>query len=663
MPRRPASAIAEEFEAGVRAFLERCAFDDVNGGRGFRLGEQIDALAGFEDTLIIIECTTGSRAGKPLLDEIKLLRGKMTSIQRAAEDNEVYQKYTEFRYAIAVNFDVRSVDEEEARKEPTVSIWDRTYLEYYADLFRKIGTFAKFNLLGELDIRPRVTHSVQVPSFKIAAESTTAYLFYADPREILKWAYVARREIGREKYYQRLVEAGRLKRIADYIDQGGYFPNAAIVAFNVQPEFKRFAEVREHFPQWTQGVEFGSLSFPATFRSCWIVDGQHRLYGMAKALNPTTALMPIVALEGATVEDQAQLFLDINKTQKPVPSDLVWDLEGEMRPNSREGIISRVAKALNEEGPLAERIYVPLEGPHKHGQLKLSGICSAIRKRRITDRVLEHKFENPLYEEDAARLVRRTSHALNSSLQAADQVFDEWQKEGFWFQNTGIAIFMALYERILSHCKHVPSETELRTYLGPVKGHMERYRGSEQMKGLRQRCNSEGGRDEVAAELVRAIRRQTEEPDFAEDVPEFEFERRIRAVERGLGHLIAEKLSSAAMNWFKERVPAGIQTRVKALMQRDKSAGGAAQDYLTLGEIAIVVLRQDNWSVLEPDFTSAGFGTAQEVDFAFSTINKLRGRLTHGRAELGEADELLLNGFLRKFESIAIAAEPDDAEE
>ena len=73
-------------------------------------------------------------------------------------------------------------------------------------------------------------------------------------------------------------------------------------------------------------MEFGCLSFPGTFRSCWIIDGQHRLYGLSRSTTKNL-IMPFIALEGTKLPDQAKLFLDINKNQKPVPPDLVWDLE------------------------------------------------------------------------------------------------------------------------------------------------------------------------------------------------------------------------------------------------------------------------------------------------------------------------------------------------
>lgn len=650
MARKSLARIAEEFEDHIRTLLKKAGFEDVAGGRDFRLGEQIDACGGFEDTLIAIECKTGPKSGRAILDDIRIQRGKIDSIEQAVKSDKTYSKYTDIRFAVATNFDIREIDEQEAKNKPVVFLWDRTFVEYYDDLIRKIGEYARYNLLGEMEVSPRIQYTFQVPSFRAKIASATAYIFMANPKEILKWAYVARREIGREKYYQRLVEPGRLRKIAQYIEEGNYFPNAAIVAFNSTPEFKPFPEVKTKFQVWESAIDFGCLSFPATYRSCWIVDGQHRLYGMSKAVSSN--MMPIVGIEGASVEDQAQLFLDINKTQKPVPSDLVWDLEGEMRPDSPDGVISRIVKILNRDGVLAGRIYVPLEGPKTRSQLKITGMCSAIKKRKLTEQVLEHKYANPLYDRDSDRLVRNVSGNLNIALLAADQIFEEWQKSEFWYHNSGIVILIALCERIMVKCKKEPGMEDYRRYFGPVNGHVLRYKSSDQLKKLRQRCNSEGGRDEVAIEFVRAIMKQTEEEGFGDDIEEEEYEKRIKAVERGMANFVANVLGKDSKDWFKERVPSDIRERVIENMKKDKSVGGKPQDHLTIGQIAKIVERKDNWKTLEPRLVKCGFNRLEEVAMAFETISRLRGRVSHGRASLGDADERILDGYLLRFEAL-----------
>lgn len=205
MGRRIIQKVAEEFEEEIRAFLKRCGFRDVAGGRDFRLKEQIDVCAGFEVTLIIVECKTGPKSGKPLLDEIKIPRGKMAAIIEGAKSYEVYSKYTNYSFAIAASFEIRAIDEGEAQTAQRVFLWDRVLIEYYEGLFGRTGEYTKFNFLGELEVRPRIEHSIQLPCFRIPIKSTNLYLFFSEPKELLKWSYVGRPKLKHPVRHQRTI--------------------------------------------------------------------------------------------------------------------------------------------------------------------------------------------------------------------------------------------------------------------------------------------------------------------------------------------------------------------------------------------------------------------------------------------------------------------------
>ncbi len=313
----------------MRSLLKRSGFENVNGGAKFFLGDnQIDACGGDDDTLFVVECKTSGRTGARLRKEIRELRGQIPSIKAAARRHEVYRAYRNFVFIIATDFQIHRRDLKTAGR--TIRLWDRAFTTYYDQLVSKLGEYTKFSILGELGLKPEQSHDECVPCIKHTVRKMNLFLFAGDPRTILRWAYVARREVGSEHYYQRFVEAGKLNGIAKYIkDEGGYFPNAAVLAFNKKPRFRRINGIANRYPDWAKGrVEFGLLYFPAAYRSCLIIDGQHRMFGAARVSKPSI-MMPMVALERATIEHQAQLFLDINSNQKQVPSDLLWDLEGD----------------------------------------------------------------------------------------------------------------------------------------------------------------------------------------------------------------------------------------------------------------------------------------------------------------------------------------------
>ena len=648
---------AQEFEKRVRSVLKRAGFQDVNGGNKFYLGRnQIDASGGSENTLLIIECKTRSTRKPGFLDPIRKLRGQIDSIRAGTKENLIYKKYDNFRFIVATNSKFSRFDRIEARKGRTrkIHLWDRDFTNYYDQLSGKIGEVTKYSILGELGVTPKQSKEEGFPCVRSSFYKDDLFFFLAYPRQLLKWAYVARREVGKEHYYQRLIESRKLQEICRYVqEEGGYFPNAIVLAINGKANFTPLSIKKKSIPQWSFGkIEFGTLNLPAIYRSCWIIDGQHRLYGAAKAKTAIRPL-PIVALEHPTLEDQARLFLEINENQKPVPPDLVWDLRGEMQQADEKGIISQVAKELNRKGVLQHRVYIPLGGPRRKGQLKLSSICMAIYKFRLTDRVLRDNIGNPLYRNDINKRIRSVSKSINSSLSVINRIFDSRQKQQFWFQNSGVGVLLALVGKINARCKHAPSEYEYRKYLKPLKGHFQRYRSKESIKGLRQRCTSEGGRDEIVAEFCKAISRELKDPEFDKGIPEDKFERRIKRVERAFGDLMKGELSRDCPNWLNEHVPEDVRNRALKLMRKEHATVDKVHDFISFGDIITIVRRADNFCIFEPHLiTRGGFDSINQLESGARTINELRGRTMHGRGHFNEDDEALLNGYLGKFENI-----------
>jgi DNA sulfur modification protein DndB len=644
--------VAQEFEVRVRSFLETLGLSDVQGGPGFKLGEnQIDACAGFEDTLLIVECKTGNENKKSLLVPVRILRGQMESIKQGIAADPTYKKYKEVRFVIAAKFNARPEDKAEGQSQSnqTVHIWDDDLLTYYERLCGKIDSYAKFNLLGELGVKPRVEHTESFPCLSLPfSKKVRGFIFFAEPQRVLKCAYVARRETGREHYYQRIVESKKLNEIKKYIGQGHYFPNAVILAFNVKPQFKEFPEVKQHFPTWGENLEFGSISFPSEYRSCWIIDGQHRLYGIGKS--GVNAPIPIVALENVEVADQAQLFLDINKNQKPVPSDLVWDLEGEMRPNEPDGIIARVVKEINAKGILSEKIYIPLQGPKLKDQLKLSGICAAIAKQKLNQQILKDKVANPLYSADPDQLVKNISSNLKIALEELDKIFTPEQKAGFWLQNSGLSIFLAIFERIIGHLRQEPKRSDFEKYLGALKTQFDSLdKGG--LRELRQSCSSEGGRDAVVRKFVFSIRSATGEESFGgSNMPQNKFEKRIGVMEKGLRELLASILVKEDTNWFKTRVHGGIWKKIEPKIEKGT---GQPQNEMSFGEVCETMSKSDNWPLFKTILRDADFHDEADFRHAMLTVNRLRADVVHEKRKLPKPDEFLLEGFLGKFEKAA----------
>src|SRR3989344_5498538 len=349
---------AIKFEEKIKTFLTDLEFIDVDGAKDtFRIGypkeHQIDVIAAWGNTVFVFECKTSREFNKTknLKKDLYEFKGKIPQIEDGLKRHTIYKKYNNYRYILVVNEKVvlRPEDKEYDNTLPYIYLWNEDFLAYYNDLYSYLKPYAKYDLLGEMGINPLDQEPIRIPAFKVKFGDVVMYNFVINPKDLLEVAFVARREIGTERYYQRIIDKERLNKIAKYIEMDGKFPNNIIIAFKEgarvvfrgKPPYTQYSNDSWPF----LGIEFGILEFPKDYRSCWIIDGQHRLYAFVNTNKWFN--MPVTAFENLGIEDQCKFFLDINKNQKPVDSDLLWDLNGDMIPSERDGIISNVVKGLN----------------------------------------------------------------------------------------------------------------------------------------------------------------------------------------------------------------------------------------------------------------------------------------------------------------------------
>ena len=144
--------------------------------------------------------------------------------------------------------------------------------------------------------------------------------------------------------YQRLEQKSRLKKISDFINKGGFFPNNIILNLSDKPNFEL---VQKHDEA---GVHYGNLFLPNRFKSAWVIDGQHRLYGFSHAAEARQDdNIFVLAFEQLDRTKEADLFVKINHEQKSVPAGLLEELSGDLKWDStkpKERISSVAAKLI-----------------------------------------------------------------------------------------------------------------------------------------------------------------------------------------------------------------------------------------------------------------------------------------------------------------------------
>ena len=643
----PVQKLAERFEKQVIDWLKELGFKNVDGGRNFRVGDiQVDACGGHEDTLLVFECLMATKRSKQSVrKKIQVLRGNIPILNKAFHKDDTYSKYGKLKYILVTkNITHNEEDPRFAQQKPEISIWDEQLIDYYMRLSKTIGTHARYNLLGEIGIEPRVASIIRIPALQTRLENYILYLFFVEPQKLIQASYVARREEGRERYYQRILNPDRIRKIRGFINKGGMFPNNIIIAFNKPPKFAAFREVNSQLGEAGNKVQFGILNFPSDYRSCWIIDGQHRLYSFPEPLRGDR--VAVAAFEKIKPERQAQFFIEINREQKPVDADLLWDLEGEMRPNEEEGIIANVVKKMNSLSPLNSRIYVPLEGKRRKGQLKFSGLCMSIQKRKLVRDGTESggSQKNPLYNTDAERRVASVSKALSAFFQQIDIQFSEDEKSEIVFTNGGISVMIIIFERILSRVGKTPSEEDLNKYVQALHSVMAtQFTNKPERKEFRLRANSEGGRTDLAQTLCLSMRDSLGDRQFGGLIPMKDIDTRLREFERKFASFVLRALEVQSIEELQPNVPQDIygKTKKKIIAENAKGIYRDICEQFTIGECGTIVDYGDNWDLFKLFLieSSSGFGSHTEFHVAIQAVTDLRNTIMHEKTPFGKYRE------------------------
>lgn len=193
---------------------------------------------------------------------------------------------------------------------------------------------------------------IKVLPFK--QEGVPMYVGVMNVKELLPITRVDEWRVGEDEHetgYQRNPETARVGKVAKFLqnDPKPLMPTSILVSC------REGLAVTNN----SDGVAEASIPETATF---WIVDGQHRLYGLERAINELgiTRLedypLPIVIVEFASYDDEANQFRIINETMKKMRTDLARRLLAMRLREQGPGL----RKSLRETGRLWETMAVDI---------------------------------------------------------------------------------------------------------------------------------------------------------------------------------------------------------------------------------------------------------------------------------------------------------------
>jgi len=670
----------EKLEDSVWVLMATMGFSELSKGRQFKIhfkrrnevlgSKQIDVFAKDEETCIVVECKSSADRTKRSLqkdiEEFANLKGKIANSIKSHYGPEYKPKIL---WAFAThNIEWSEKDRERAAGENIAIISERD-LRYFHELARHLGSAARFQFLANFFGGQKIPEMsrVKVPAVRGRLGGHRYYSFVVTPERLLKIAFVNHRTLNDPRgypSYQRLVSKTRVREIGKFLEKGGYFPNNLIINFVKKPQFELLHKDEE------TGAQFGHLILPDYYKSAWVIDGQHRLYGFSEI--PERAIkenLLVLAFEELERPEEADLFITINNKQKSVPRTLLDDLQGEIKwgsenPGERiKAICARILQTMREDFGEAffEKIVVTGYRADTDTPLTIPSLVDSMRKSSLfgqNERKLKKYVEGPLCGRDDWETVDRARHVLNDLFgqiaQANPRAWRAGADEGLCTNATVGGFFLlfseacrdldATYGMNPLHLKEESLVEELSDYLEPIIAEIEKKK-PETIRAIFKQGIPYGsnGPTQVFMRLVSIVRKQFDHfgpSNFEVWARAQDEDRQSEAREKVMS--LNQILCQAIFDRFKEIYADDYWNKGVSNKEIRKSAysrqqddpidkQGSIEDYLDFIELKKIVETKENWDLFKPIFDIPlpdEKGRAKNLKW-MDTLNELRRPAAH----------------------------------
>ncbi|WP_421802748.1 DGQHR domain-containing protein [Flagellimonas sp.] len=463
------------FEDKVWSVFAQLGFTHLNRDRTFalpydkknsELSKQIDVFAKDDESIIYVECKSSLNYGrgdfkKELESYQGIKRGLETSIKKMFPNNK-----PRIKFILAT--ENKTLGDKDAERLANLggTHLDEEAIEYYLKMFGQIGIAARYQLLGSLFAGNTIPDlNNQIPAIKGKMGNHIYYSFSIEPDKLLKIGYVLHRSKANRKMmptYQRIIKKNRLKQIREFItEDSGFFPNSIIISLDAKSSGLRFDPANTQVA--TAISKVGVLYLPKKYRSAYIIDGQHRLYGYAGTKYSESNSIPVVAFVNLKREEQVDLFMQINENQKAVPktlretlnADLLWTSSN--KKEQLKALCSRISIFLGEEKDSPFYNYVSLGEDNR--VLTPGSLSTALIKSNFFGNVTKDKIEKLglFYKGDLEEAFQKTYEFLRLAFEyLKSSLKEDWEllKDSFLFVNKGVYAVVLLLSDILDHLEN-----------------------------------------------------------------------------------------------------------------------------------------------------------------------------------------------------------------
>jgi DGQHR domain-containing protein len=639
--------IDERLENRFWMLLFKLGYPELSDGRSFTilierkgadpLRKQVDVFGKDDETVVVAECKACAKLTRRTLqkdiEEFANLKGPIASAVRGHYGTTVKLKV--IWLFVTENIIWSAPDKQRALGENIQIITERE-LRYYAQIGDHLGKAARYQFLAEFlkDQPIPELKGKTVPATKGKLGGRPFYSFVTTPRHLLKISFVNHRSLNDPEgapTYQRLVSRSRMRDIGEFIKGGGYFPNNLIINFTRPVRFDKIAQHDR------DAVVFGHLYLPDRYRSAWIIDGQHRLYGFSpiddKYLDQNVI---VVAFEQLPKAEEANLFVTINHEQKSVPKHLLDDLEGELKwgsdvPSERVGAIgSRLINYLNTDvgEPFYNRITQQGMPSTNKTCLTIPALKDALRRSGLLGRVLLNNYElGALCGSTDSDTLDRARAAINQYFGLVrDANLGEWEsgRDGNLCTNVAVQAYIRLLGSLVKYweantaadARQMAVEDimiEVEEYLQPLVGFVESS-NAVQIKTAFQVPFGSGGPPEYYYRLCKVIREKYSDfkPEGMEEWEEEQSEEKIQEADTKLKNIVSEirkyifdvfRTIHKDLYWDKGITDKTVKTDAyKRSLDADVEDRLPLETYLEVVEMKKIVENRFNWPLFKAVF-------------------------------------------------------------
>jgi DGQHR domain-containing protein len=328
-----------------------------------------------------------------------------------------------------------------------------------------VGSAGRYQFLAEFLAGERIPglSGIKVPATRGYFGPDKFYSFTISARHLLKIAFVNHQALNHpdsRPAYQRMINKARLQKIGKFIEDGGFFPTNILINFDQKCSFDLLSE-----KTLAQDTKLGMLHLPDRYKSAFIIDGQHRLFGFTNL--PDKFLdrpLTVFAFEELPPLKEADLFITINHEQKSVPKSLLVALQADLKLGSDDPkeALSALASALvrslasDATSPFFRRFAIPGVPEADAQNLTLAEAVKGLTHSTLLGRAVGRKSRVPGFlsgttDEDTLDRARKVINAYFRVIMDADPKRWNAGRSALISVNPGLRAHLRLLNEILKH--------------------------------------------------------------------------------------------------------------------------------------------------------------------------------------------------------------------